>query len=181
MCEASTLALASLAIGTAQSIAQYQAADAQADAQEEYNRRLQENAAQAYQNDLELLQLQQQQDEDSAQEETFRNQVAAREAKARAKTAAGEAGVSGLSVDALLADFDRQEANFKNSVLENLGNRNAQRDAEKNSALTRYQSRVNSAQPVSRPNVIGTGLNIAGQGLSIAQDYQRYNVPSRKG
>jgi hypothetical protein len=179
MCEPTTIAVASLAVTAASGVANYMAQSAQADAQEDYNRQLQENAKQAYLNDIEALRLQQDQDEGSAQDEIVKNQIAAREARARAKTAAGEAGVSGLSVDALLADYDRQEANFTDSVLANLGSRTQQRKAEENAAVTRYQSRYNSASPVSRPSMLNTGLNIAGQGLGIAQDYQRYKVADR--
>lgn len=176
MCDIKTMASAALAIST--SVLDYQAQDTQADAQEEYNKQIQKNAEVAHQNDLEALRVQQQQDEDQAEEEIFQNQVAARQARSRAKTAAGESGVTGLSVDALLADFERQEANFKDAVTANLANRDQQRRLEENSALTRYQSRVNSRQPVSRPSLTGTALNLASQGLTIKQDYDRLNDTS---
>lgn len=179
MCDATGLMLASLAISGAQGIAQYQAANAQADAQEDYNAQLQKNAEQAYVNDLAALQLQQRQDEKQAKQKIAQNQKQAIQARSRAKTAAGEAGVSGLSVDALLGDFERQEAEFKDSVRENLGNRNQQRHQEALAAGTRLQSRQNSVQPVSRPSLIGTGLQIAGSAVGTLSDYDRYKNPPR--
>lgn len=176
-----TLTMASLAISGAQAVAQHKAADAQADAQEEYNQQLQKNAEQAYNNELEALRLQQHQDEAQAKQKIVQNQKQAIQARSRAKTAAGEAGVSGLSVDALLGDFERQEAEFKDAVRENLDNRNQQRQQEAISAGTRLQSRQNSVQPVNRPSVLGTGLQIAGNAVGAFSDYQRFSTPARKG
>lgn len=174
-----TQTVASLAISAASGVANYMAQSAQADAQEDYNRQLNKNAEQAYVNDLEALRLQQVQDEKQAKQKIIQNQKEALAARSRAKTAAGEAGVSGLSVDALLADFENQEAQFKDSVVENLDNRNQQRFQESIAAGTRLQSRQNSAQPVSRPSLLGTGLQIAGSSVGTLQDYNRYKNPPR--
>lgn len=179
MCDPGSMALASLALTTASGVSSYMAQSAAADAQEEYNAQLRENAKQAYQNDLDALRLQQEQDVNASEEEILKNQIEARQTKARAKTAAGEAGVSGLSVSALLNDYNRQEAAYKDSIEHNLENRHKQRDLERTSAHTRYKSRVNSIQPVNRPSLIGTGLSIASEGLGTYSDYKRYQDTKR--
>ena len=91
------------------------------------------------------------------------NAKAAAQARATAVTSAGEAGVGG-SVDALLADFSRQEAVFSDSVKLNAEFRGVGfKNRVANNALTRDARITNSAPTgVARPNYLGAALRVAG-------------------
>lgn len=93
-------------------------------------------ASENFQRESNALQLQANQQRSAAAAEKFRQQVQAAEIASRARTSSGEAGVSGLSVDALLNDFELQsnaarqvlDTNFEIQMLdfqESLAARNA--------------------------------------------------------
>lgn len=91
-----------------------------------------------------------------------------RKAKATARVAAGEAGVSGLSLDALLGDFDRTEARYRDSVAQQGEfDHLASQDRIADFAADR-ESRINRArpQPVARPSFLGAALRVAGDAAS---------------
>lgn len=98
----------------------------------------------------------------------------ASKARASARVAAGEAGVSGLSVDALLADFDRQEASSVNAI-----NYNREMNARQSSMNLRgiranAMNQLSSTRfkPVARPSALNSGLEIAGMGLDAYTKYK---------
>jgi hypothetical protein len=114
-------------------------------------------------------------------QKTNQKQTEMLQAEARARTSAGEAGVSGVSVDALLNDFYRQEAVFRDSVRQNseFGNLRTQSD------LAAYrqtaQARMANLQPyiptrVHGPSALGAGLQIATDTISGVDKWQtRFN------
>lgn len=91
----------------------------------------------------------------------------ARMADAQARVSAGEAGVKGASVDAILTDIQRQDDEFNTSANINLTNEQEQIDAEKQGVRAQEQNQINS---VPEPSDLATGLQIAGQGLNFASD-----------
>lgn len=87
------------------------------------------------------------------------------QARARARVAAGEAGVAGISVDALQRDFGAQEGRFVDATRQNLEfaaaqNRNSI-EAIRNKAAGRIIA--TRAKPVSKPSFFGAALRIGGQ------------------
>jgi hypothetical protein len=107
--------------------------------------------------------------QESAGREIQENQIAALKARATALTAAGEAGVSGLSVDALLADFEAQEARFEGAVKANLEGLQGQNEAAKDAALATAEGRIQSIpefvpSPIEVPDFFGPALRV-GQGV----------------
>jgi hypothetical protein len=92
----------------------------------------------------------------------------AREADALARVSAGEAGVAGASVDALLADIERDRLEFGTSVGQDLDDSQKQIELEKRGAAARAQNRINAAPP-SDP--LGTALKIGGAGLDAGSQY----------
>ncbi len=178
MCEPTTIALAGLAISAASTATGFIGAQQQADAQEEYNAFQQEqtrlNAEAAYANDFNAEQARLSQEAAADSREIQEAQIDAAKARATARTAAGEAGVSGLSVDALIADFNRSEARFRDATrqqqeFDTLASRDRLRQAD-----ARKQSRINSAvpQPVQRPSFLGAALRIGGAGVSAAGELE---------
>ena len=113
MCDIVT---ASIVMGVASSGLQIQGQRQQAKIQ----RKVQENASkverQRYLNEVSSLRTQQAQEQVAAAQKLQANKTRAREARETARVSAGEAGVAGLSVDALMNDLTRKEAMYNNSV-----------------------------------------------------------------
>lgn len=100
----------------------------------------------------------------SAEQQIMENDKEALQMTERARAAAGEAGVSGLSVDALLRDMYGKQARFTDSVNVNLENQQQQIDFERRNVTVSAQSQLNSIAPVERPNYIGAALK-TGDGI----------------
>ena len=114
MCDIVT---ASIVMGVASSGLQIQGQRQQAKIQ----RKVQENASkverQRYLNEVSSLRTQQAQEQVAAAQKLQANKTRAREARATARVSAGEAGVAGLSVDALMNDLTRKEAMYNLSLI----------------------------------------------------------------
>lgn len=120
------------------------------------------------------LRQQQAQASESSARETEKARLASQRAKATATVAAGEAGVSGNSVDALLAEYDVQLGQFKEATLrqQQLRNTAYQDEAEAVRTGASYQGlQINT--PVSRPNVGAAALQFGASALGIYRDYKR--------
>lgn len=110
------------------------------------------------------LHLMSQQEKASAEQQIRENDVDALQATERAAVAAGEAGVTGLSVDALLRDMYGKQAKFTDNVNQNLENTNQQLEFEKKNTTRGSQSQLNQMTPVERPNYMGAALK-GGSGI----------------
>ena len=88
----------------------------------------------------------------------------ARSAQALASVSAGEAGVEGLSVEALLGDLDRKRAEFTSTEGRNLDVALVELEREKKSGRSIAQGRI-AAVPKANPFAVGIG--IAGVGLAF--------------
>ena len=96
-------------------------------------------------------------------------QTKAREARATARVSAGEAGVAGLSVDALINDLTRQEAQFNFSELQQTQFREqGLRFAIDNTAQRSYMNQLAINKPIAQPNYLGAILSGAQTGLTFA-------------
>lgn len=89
----------------------------------------------------------------------------ARSADAVARVSAGEAGVSGASVDALMGDISAQASAFKMTQQRNLDMTITQLQRDKVAAKTTAQNRINA---VPRANPFATGLQIVSAGVDFA-------------
>ena len=148
---------------------------AQSQAADEQNRMYRENAARANQNARDQqFQTQQRmlQEQEKAGGEKFENIQAAREAKATATVAAGESGVSGLSVDALLAEFDGRASAANDRIDQNTDWTMNQLNNELKGIRSNAEDRINSVQRAAKPSFFDAGLRIAGAGLDEYNDYR---------
>lgn len=86
----------------------------------------------------------------------------AKQAAGTARVAAGEAGVGGVSVDALLGDFERQQLAYTSSTLRNEKFAALQLASEKDAIHSQTEGRILSAlpQPVQKPDFFGAALRI---------------------
>ena len=112
MCVPIIISLASLAMGAVSSVMQYQAQQQAADAQLKQQKRMSDLAAQAQQAQESQIRFKQQQDQELRAREMGKVSQEASALASRNIVAAGEAGITGASVDALLAEGTRQELGF---------------------------------------------------------------------
>jgi len=174
MCEPTTVALAALASSAAQAGLTIAQGNSDAKAQAGYQRQLTaatntQAAAQAS-----ALRQQQAQANESSARETEKARLASQRAKATATVAAGEAGVSGNSVDALLAEYNTQLGQLKEATLRQQQLRDAayQDEAEAVRTGASYQGLQINA-PVAGPNVGAAALKFGADALGIYRDYKR--------
>jgi hypothetical protein len=181
--------VASTASGIVGYIGQSQAASQQAAYQsalaQQRNQQIAESqrlAQEAYIQQSQQINLRQQQEEEKASQETQSAQIEAMQARARARVASGEAGVSGLSVDNLIADFYRQEDVYKQSVQRNVefSRQQSQEDIKglRSQAEGRYQAiQPYLPEPIARPSFLGTALQIgANAALQTSSAVSQYRL-----
>lgn len=103
------------------------------------------------------------------------NNIALAKAKATARLGASEGGVEGNSVDALYADFDRQNGEYNQSVTENNHASRAQASYAASGMRSQGQSFLNGFNfaPIQKPDYLGAGANLAGAGMTA---YDRYQI-----
>ncbi|QIO59223.1 virion core protein, T7 gp14 family [Rhizobium leguminosarum] len=170
MCD--PLSMLGFTVGALQQGLSYQA---EKSAAEDQNRLYRENAARANQTARDqMFQTQQRmlQEQEKGAAEKMDTVREAREAKATATVAAGEAGVSGLSVDALLAEFDGRAAAANDRTDQNTEWTLSQLNNEMKGIRANAEDRINSVQRAAAPSFFNTGLKIAGVGLDSYNDFK---------
>jgi hypothetical protein len=86
--------------------------------------------------------------------------------------AAGEAGVSGLSVEALQRDIAAGGARFNDRVDQQTEWTQAQLQADKRGQSYQAVDRINSVRKANKPSILATGLKIAAAGVSAGTSYR---------
>ena len=147
MCDAATI------IGAMTSIAAADEEQKRASANER-------NANASYLNDARQLNLRQRQEEEAESQRGQESDIQSMRDISKARTASGESGVSGLSVDALMSDILRQNLFDDTKADSNLLATKAQIKQEKEGAKSRRQSRINE---VPYPSFAATALQLGGQ------------------
>ena len=104
------------------------------------------------------LNMQQRQEQTIAAQRKLAADLQEAELLARGSVAAGEAGVQGASVDAMLANISRGALEEKNVLTQNLESYNRQLDEQRIGVQSRAQSRINQ---VARPSFLGTVASTA--------------------
>ena len=96
-------------------------------------------------------------------------QTKARIARSTARVSAGEAGVAGISVDALVNDLTRQEAQFNFAEAQQAQFRQQGLMFRIDNAAQRsYMNQLAINKPIAQPNVVGSLLSGAQTGLTFA-------------
>ena len=122
---------------------------------------------QRYLQEVSSMRIQQGQEEVAAAQRVNESARKAREARSTARVSAGEAGVAGLSVDALINDLTREEAEFNFATQQQLQMSNVNRTMQLDQAglgFTNNMLRIN--KPIEQPNYLGAALGGAQTGLS---------------
>ncbi len=178
MCGPALIPAIGLVVSAAGAVATYKAQSDAAETTENFQKaQAREGAASAresFDNQNKDIQARSREEDDAASQAIRVNQQEAAKAKATARVASGEAGVSGLSVDALLNDFNRQEDDYTNSILTNRSIGRRQEQGALKGIRTGTQAQLSSLRyaPVRRPSYLTPGLQIAGAGLAAGSQYR---------
>ena len=171
MCEPTAMLVLSVASTVAGVYGQQQ----QAKAQKAYNDQQAKNTMEAYRANLAQTNLMQSQEHAAATQKVNENNRAAEAAQAKALVSAGESGISGLSVDTLLADLSGEQARYNESVNQNYQNASMAIDNQRTNAQVNAASQINSLKTPQSPDYLGASLRI-GQSY---YDYKNPRVNSR--
>ena len=133
--------------------------------------KVQKNASAAererYLREVSSMRVQQGQEEVAAAQRVNESARKAREARATARVSAGEAGVAGLSVDALINDLTREEANYNFATQQQLQMNDVGRSMQLDNAglsFTNNMLRIN--RPIEKPDYLGAAISGAQTGMS---------------
>lgn len=177
MCEPLSIAATGLAIAGQVAGAKAEADRAKAVA-EYQNKRYTDNAGAAttaYLDDISRLQIRQNQENEAAVQRSFGISRQYQRAAGTIATTAAARGVSGESVQNLLDDFQRLEAENQFAIQRNRAIREDQMYAQMRGLYADAQSRISRAapRPVSGPSNLALGLQVGGSVLGGLDDYHR--------
>lgn len=165
MCEPMTIAASMMAVQTGTSMMQqqmqYDAAGKQAEAQTEMFRQNRENAYKALGQQYGDINTRQSQEQQRAAEDKEQRTREARAQMARARVAAGEAGITGNSVRAGLNDISGAAARDRSTIDRNLNWTLSELQRNKTSARTSAINKINSVQPGQKPSSAARNLGLA--------------------
>lgn len=112
-------------------------------------------------------------------QDQFENSIEAAKARGTANAAAGERNTSGLSVDALLADYYGKEGRYNSAVQTNYSYA-AQSAADQMEGLhATTQNQINSVPRPTAPSYLGAALRVASLGLDAFGDYRQNNLTQK--
>lgn len=113
------------------------------------------------------IRMRQAQEQEATARELEQVSKKSQEALARARVSAGEAGVAGASVQALMDDYTRQEAGYRAAVTrqQEMSALGTQLGLEQ-AGLASQQRLISIQQPIARPSFLTAGLGAISGGLS---------------
>lgn len=156
-----------IGLGVAQAGSQFIGQRQMANAKAEVQRRASAAERQRYLNEVSSMRVQQRQEQIAAAQRIQESTRKAREARATARVSAGEAGVSGLSVDALINDLTREEASYRFATNKQTQMNDVNRTLQLRDAGLGFQNnllRIN--RPIEQPDYLGAALSGAQTGMS---------------
>lgn len=165
MCDPVTLTVLTVASTAASLYGQQQAADAQ----EQANQRQYQNTMQAYRANVNQTNLEQSQEREASMQKIEANNIQARAAESRSVVAAGESGISGLSVDAIMGDIGQKQGRYNNSVATNFERAEGAINNQRQNVYANAASTINGLKTPQQPDYLGAGLKIAGAGYDFKQ------------
>ena len=121
------------------------------------------------------LSLRESQQRDALLDKAMASKIEAAKVKGRTIASAGEAGVSGMSIAALVADIERTKLNNQGTINRNFDAIQQQGIYDRKSLEAQAQGRVNNMALPTPPSLLGAGLQMAGLGLQGYNKYYRIN------
>lgn len=169
MCDPTMLTVASFAMTAASAYTGLQGQVDQADAINSAAIQNRESAMASMREDYSRVGLRQQQEQDAAGLQNWQRKVQERKELATSTVAAGEAGVTGLSVEGLLRDISSLSLQDQDNVNQGADWQLEQLSAEMSGIQTTTQGRMNSAPTAAKPSPWGAVFGI-GSGAIGAYD-----------
>ena len=177
MCPPGVMFIASMALSVAENLmihrGQQQVANNQYDAQVRYNEQLEENARIAALAQYEAAT--ERQREEVSKRRTELSDANLRKLRAQGTARAAAGGTTGVSVDALLADYEHSYNRYRGLTIENQRIVNNELQREMRLAHAQQRSNVNryaQVTPVPQPSFTGTLARVGGDAFSA---YNRYS------
>ena len=161
------LAAVSALVGGAQTISSVVGQRQQAEMQQQAQATASSQERQRYLAEVSAMRTQQQQEMVARAQRIQEANRKAMEARATARVSAGESGVSGLSVDALMGDLTRKEAEYTFSEQRQAEMTDVNRQIqlqESGIGCNRNMLRIN--KPIEQPDYLGSALGGIQSGLS---------------
>jgi len=161
------LAAVSALVGGAQTVSSIVGQRQQAEMQQQAQATASAQERQRYLAEVSAMRTQQQQEMVARAQRIQEANRKAMEARATARVSAGESGVSGLSVDALLGDLTRKEAEYTFSEQQQAEMTDVNRQIQLKEAgigFNRNMLRIN--RPIEQPDYLGSALGGIQSGLS---------------
>lgn len=146
-------------------------------AQNQFNDQQRQNTIHAMNENLSQIELAKQQATTQAGQKQFENTIAMQKAQSTARTTAGENGVAGLSVDALLSEIEASGLRYNDSVSANLKDSIDNLNTQRTSASRNAASQVNQLKAPQAPDYIGAALRIGGE----VNDFRKAQQQSQQG
>lgn len=167
------MAVAQFAMSAASGIAGFGAQTSQYEAQQQQykNNRIEANKAAVGQ--YAALQNRQLQEAKATSQEQQTLSREAAQGRATAKVAAGEAGVTGLSVDALVADYYGQEGRHERTLSNNYQMQSDYLRGEMEGVQSQAEGRINSVDQGQKPSFADAAIRIIGGGIDAFGGYKR--------
>ena len=178
MCYVAAIPLITLALSAAATYYQVDSQNKNVKAENNAREISAESARESFRQQASNVNLGVQQEQERATNAKIQNAMRAAEATATARTSSGQAGVAGLSVDNLMADFYRQEATYRTVTDSNLASFTEQSQRELQGLQAQAKSRENSLRPAPVPGYYGAALRIGGEGVQAYDQYKRNSDPS---
>lgn len=129
-------------------------------AQEQANQRQYEATMQARAANLNQTNLMQQQEREASMQKLEENNLKATAARSTARVSSGEAGISGLSVDALLADINTKQNRFDSAVQTNYDRAGTAIDSQRINIQTNAANQINQLKTPAMPDYFSAALRI---------------------
>lgn len=124
-------------------------------------------AREAQLNDVRALNLRQSQEATAKAQASLENTLKGVQQQGTIQTAAGEAGISGNSVQQIFDRYERSRAVNQGTINRNFDNIASQLDAERAGTAATFKTRVNSLQKGYAPSAFDAGLGIAAKAGSV--------------
>ena len=160
--------IAAVALGTAQAGLSIQGQRQQAKTQAKMQQKATIQEQQRHLQELGAMRMKERQEAIAFAQERQQITKKAREARATARVSAGEAGVAGLSVDALLDSFTQNEANAQFSITQQqLFSAQNQAFGLSDAAMRTRGNLMRINKPIEQPNYLGAVLDGAQTGMSM--------------
>ena len=172
MCD--PISMGSFMLNAATNVLSFQAQEQQAEQQEAYRQQNAKNANKAYLEKASNTNRRTREELETATQKKFELNKETAEARGQAVASSEN---SGMTLNSLLADYERQKGGFFNSIDRNTLFQNEQARSEIRGFNAEAIDRANSVQPMSSPSPAAAMLGVAGAGMDA---YSTYHIRKTK-